>query len=292
MEKLVFWDKGGMVESIGSMDEIEGMMDCKTAYRFLRGICYDQRKYKQLSKAIIKMMDEENLCIRDTPLSVARKLDITDTHLPVPEDIFLFIEKAYLDGHKYLKDRLCPFLLGMLYSDERYKHIDYPKAAKWFLAGAEAGEGKAEAMLGKCHLLGWGVPKNHELAFQYLAKWALICEDTEAMYLLGDMFYEGLYVQKDPVQAYELYQKAWRAQDEDVDMAGVQALLRLADYKLDCIGEKEDCHYALACYQRAESDSYDYMLSHPKEAAECILHAKEGQNKARRKLKKLISKLL
>ena len=68
--------------------------------------------------------------------------------------------------------------------------------------------------------------------------------------------------------------------------------MRMADYKLDRMGEEEDCHYALSCYQRAESDSYDYMLSHPKEAEECILRAKEGQKKARRKLKKLISMLV
>lgn len=46
MEKLVFWDKGGMLETIGAMDEIEGMVDYKTTYRFLRGVCYNRKKYK------------------------------------------------------------------------------------------------------------------------------------------------------------------------------------------------------------------------------------------------------
>lgn len=293
MEKLTFWDEGGKVETIGSMDEIEGMMDTETAYRVLLGSCYSGVKYKELSKTIAELKDEKHHEIKCSPVEAAMKMDGADQNLPVPEDIFCFMEKAYMDGIDVIGDRRCFFLLGRLYSSERYGHIDYPKAAKWFAAGAQAGDGKSEAMLGKCHLLGWGVPKNYELAFQHLAKWALISgENTEAMYLLGDMFYEGLYVQQDLVQAYELYQKAWKADKAGYCIAGVQTLLRLADYELDSIGEKEACHYALACYQRAESDSYDYMLSHPKEATECILRAKEGQKAARRKLKKLISKLV
>ena len=234
MEKLVFWDKGGMVETIGSVDEIEGMMDCATAYRFLRGVCYDRKKYKWLSKTIEKIMDEESLCIREAPLEVARRLDNTDSYLPLPEDIFLFVEKAYLDGQEYLNDRRCAFLLGNLYSNERYGHIDYPKAAKWFAISAKAGDGEAEAMLGKCQLLGLGVPRNYEKAFQALVKWALISDNkSEALYLLGDMYYEGLYVEEDKVQAYELYQEAWNAEETDYSRAGAQALLRIADYQLN-----------------------------------------------------------
>ena len=285
MEKLVFWDKGGMVETLGSVDEIEGMMDCETAYRFLRGVCYDHKKYKKLSKTIEKMMDNECLCIRETPLEVAQRLDNADSHLPVLEDIFMFVEKVYLDGHEYLKDRRCAFLLGNLYSNERYGHINYPKAAKWFSIGAEAGDGEAEAMLGKCQLLGLGVPKNYEKAFQSLVKWALISnENAEALYLLGDMYYEGLYVEEDKIQAYELYQEAWNAVQADYSRTGAQALLRIADYRLNQIGDKENCKFALNNYLRAEAGLYDYLLSHPIEARAGILKAQEGQRKAREAL--------
>lgn len=287
MEKLVFWDKGGMVETIGSMNEIEGMMDCETAYRFLRGVCYDRKKYKRLSKVITKMMDEEKLCIRDTPLKVARELESANACLPVPEDIFHFIEKAYLDGYEYVKDRRCAFLLGNLYSNECYGHIDYPKAAKWFAIGAKAGDGEAEAMLGKCQLLGLGVPRNYEKAFQALVKWALISDNkAEALYMLGDMYYEELYVEEDKVQAYELYQEAWNAEETDYSRAGAQALLRIADYQLNQIGDKENCKFALNNYLRAEAGLYDYLLSHPIEARAGINKAQEGQCKARQAIEK------
>lgn len=292
MEKLKFWDAGGEVETIGSMDEIEGMMDLQTAYRVLLGCCYNHVKYKKLSKTISEIMDIKQHSIKCPPLEAAIKMDEADKALPIPEDIFCFLEKAYLDGIEVLGDKRCLFWLGRLYSQERYGHIDYPKAVKWFAAGAQAGDGKAEAMLGKFHLLGWGVRQNYELAFQYLTKWALISEkNAEEMYLLGDMFYEGCYVRKDPVQAYELYQKAWETEEAKFCIAGVQALLRLAEYELDCIGTKEACHQALACFQRAESDSYDYLLSHPQEAAICIRRAQEGQKRARRKLKKQLEQL-
>lgn len=189
MEKLEFWDEGENVETIGSMDEIEGMMDTKTAYRALLGCCYNRAKYKGLSKTIAELKDEKHYEIKCSPLEAAMKMDRADQKLPVPEDIFCFLEKAYTDGFEVIGDRRCAFLLGKLYSSERYGHIDYPKAAKWFAAGAQVGDGEAEAMLGKCYLFGWGVPKNYEEAFQHLTKWALISnENAEALYLLGDMF--------------------------------------------------------------------------------------------------------
>ena len=291
MEKLAFWDAGGRFETVGSMDEIQGMMDNTDAYRVLWGCIYDPRSYQELGETIGKMLDEKTHSINCSPLEAAMRIDAAEKDLPIPEDIFCFLEKAYLDGVEQIKDDRCMFLLGRLYSQERYGHIDYQKAAKWFAAGAEAGDGRAEQALGKLYLLGLGVPQDYPRAYQYLTKWALINEDhAEALYLLGEMFRQGLYVEKDLVQAYELYQKSWEAEDACDCIAGVKALLRLADYKVDHIGEKQSCHHALVCYQRAESECYDYLLSHPQEAALCLERARSGQVKARKKLKKFFSK--
>ena len=293
MEKLIFWEDSKMIETIGSMDEIQGMMDCQTAYRLLRGCCYSHTKYKNLSKKISEIMDHQKCCIPCTPFQAAIMMDQCDKALPVPADIFCFMEKAYQDAYALNTDPRAPFLLGRLYSEERYGHVDYAKAAMYFTEGAKDGDGKAEAMLGKCYLLGWGMPENYELAFQYLTKWALISEEnTEALYLLGDMFYEGLYVHKDQVQAYELYQRAWDAEDAQATIGGVQALLRIADYEMKQIGEIKNFRYALTCYQRAETECYQYMLSCPNEATDCMQRAQEGQRVARRKLKNALLKQL
>ena len=72
MEKLEFWDEGGNVETIGSMDEIEGMMDTKTAYRALLGCCYNRAKYKGLSKTIAELKDEKHYEIKCSPLEAAK----------------------------------------------------------------------------------------------------------------------------------------------------------------------------------------------------------------------------
>lgn len=291
MEKLTFWDAGGMFETIGSMDEIRGMMDPETAYRLLFGCCYDCKAHWELHTTIEKMMDEKTHSINCSPLEAAMRIDAAEKDLPIPEDIFCFLEKAYLDGVEQIKDDRCMFLLGRLYSQERYGHIDYQKAATWFAAAAEAGDGRAEQALGKLYLLGLGVPQDYPRAFQYLTKWALIDDyNAEALYLLGEMFRQGLYVEKDLVQAYELHQKSWEAEDACDCIAGVGALLRLADYKVDHIGEKQSCRHALVYYQRAESECYDYLLSHPQEAALCLERARSGQVKARKKLKKFFSK--
>ena len=140
-------------------------------------------------------------------------------------------------------------------------------------------------MLGKCQLLGLGVPRNYEKAFQTLAKWALIAkENAQALSLLGDMYYEGLYAEEDKVQAYELYRKAWQVDDVEDTPMSAQILLRLGDYRLNQIGDKEYCHFALICYQHAETCFYDHILSHPIEARAGIIKAQEGQRKAREAL--------
>ena len=293
MEKLTFMEGDKRIETFGNMDEIQGMMDCETAYRLLRGCCYRRTQYKNLSKKISEIMDHTQCSIGCTPLQAAMMMDQCDKTLPVPEDIFCFMEKAYKDAYELDIDRRAPFLLGRLYAEERYGHVDYSKAAEYFAEGAKDGDGIAEAMLGKCCLLGRGMPENYELAFQYLTKWALISdENTEALYLLGDMFCEGLYVRKDKVQAYELYHRAWDAEDAQLTIAGVQALLRIADYELKEIGEANSFQYALVHYQQAEAECYKYMLSYPNEAADCMQRAQEGQRAARRKLKSTISKRL
>lgn len=280
-----------ILEQLNGKDGTIWMMDHEIAYRVLQNACYSRGKYKETTAVIGRMMDHQNKCINIPPVEVARKLDDADAYLPVEEDIFLFLEKAYRDGYYQIRDDRCAFNLGKLYCEERYGHINYPKAAKWFLRGAKAGDGEAEAALGKCHLLGLGVPKNYEKAFHGLVKWALLDTDnTEALYLLGDMYLNGLYVEKDEVQAYVLYRKAWDRDNAQCCIAGAQALLRQADYLLMHMQEKEDCHLALVKYQRAESDFYDYLLSHPLEAQEGLRRAKAGVELARQKLEAEIHK--
>lgn len=289
MEKHIFWIGDKQVESIGSMDEIEGMMECETAYRVLLGASYSRKRYPQISRICSDIMDDSTCRISCSPLSAANKFDAADADQPVPEDIFRFMEKAYLDGYALTDPRWCAFQLGRLYSEERYNHIHDEEAFRWFSRSAEAGSGEAEAKQGKCYLLGRGVERDYEKAFQALAKWAFICdENTEALCLLGDMYRYGLYVAQDTVQAYSMYNRGWQGDYSDSCIAGAQIKLRIAEYRMNKIGKKKDLRMALTLYQQAESEFYDYLLSHPREAKAGIDYAKAGQRKARRKLKKAI----
>lgn len=288
MENLTFWNDGGMVQSIGSIEEIRGHMDEHLAYRVLLGVCYRRDEYDETNGVCYEIMDEKHHRIRCTPLEAADKLDRADVHLPMQEDIFRFVEKAYRDHFALTEDRWSAFRLGCLYSQERYGHIDYPKAAKFFTVSADAGAGEAEAMLGKLYLLGLGVPKNYEKAFHYLTKWALLeTENTEALCLLGDMYRLGLYVEKDMEQAREIYCRAWH-RDAGERIVSPQLCLRLAEYEMIEEGKPADPQWALRYYQRAECDFYTYLRSHPREAGDGLRQARAGQEAARQKLEAAI----
>ena len=289
MVKQRFFVGKHVVESIGSMEEIEGMMDYEIAYRVLLGACYPRTEYKEISAVCSEIMDSDEPRISCTPLEAADRLNKASPDLPLPEDIFLFLEKAYLDGYALLKSRGTAFQLGRLYSEERYNHIDDPKAAFWFERSAEAGSGEAEFRLGKCCLLGRGVPRDYEKAFHRIVKWALMeDQNTEALYLLGDMYRDGLYVAKDKFLANDLYLRALNLRDYDSGIAFAQVQLRVADFYMNEIGGKYGYGSALALYQEAECGFFSYLRSHPQEAQAGIVAARAGQTRARKKYKKAL----
>lgn len=292
MEKLRFWEGAELIESIASMDEIKGMMCPDDAYRVLLGVCVPAQAYSETSKIRSEIMDSGEHSILCTPLEAADRLIAADAHLPMQEDVFLFVEKAYLDGYANIDPRWCAFQLGRLYSEERYGHIDDSEAFLWFERSSKWNMGIADGMLGKCYLLGRGTPQNYEKAYKLLTKYALFdTEWAEPLLLLGHMYRDGLYVEKDEVQALDLYREIVRHREFQDQIAYPQALVGVADYQMDRIGDRESVHLALSYYQQAECEFYDYLLSHPTQAQSGIDYAKRRQNRCRQKLMNAIDKV-
>ena len=60
-------------------------------------------------------------------------------------------------------------------------------------------------MAGECFLLGRGTEENYMNAFYMLLPNALIAEDAKSLYLLGDMYFYGYYVEQDVGVACDIY---------------------------------------------------------------------------------------
>ena len=55
-----------------------------------------------------------------------------DIHHLMDDDIFYFIDKALRDAYYQLQDPMASYELGCLYYYERYNHVNYKKAFKYF----------------------------------------------------------------------------------------------------------------------------------------------------------------
>ena len=95
-------------------------------------------------------------------------------------------------GYDFLfgKWELRKFRDGSFYNED----LDYDKAAYWFLRAAEQGHGRAQAYLGRCFELGYGVVKNMEEAIRWYRLSTVEGDDKGELHL-GDCFRDGYSVQ-------------------------------------------------------------------------------------------------
>ena len=275
-----------MEREFEKLSEIEPFMDHEESYHILKNVQIALSEYIETWRVIQALIDDKNQCIKVPPLDAARNLDKVDTHLPMPDSIFRFVEKAYRDGYYQINKHRCAFYLGRLYSEERYGHVDFEKATAWFARGAKALDGEAEAKLGKCYYLGLGLPVDYKKAFHYLVKWALIegRRSAEAMYLLGDMYFHGHYVEKDEVQAYDLYRRAEELLYDENNAFAAEIYLRIADYNLNQICTEESCYTALKYYQYSEISSYERRKKWYKDIAVLLDKAVAGESLTRKRI--------
>lgn len=262
----------------------ELFMDHKEAYDVLQKMSYPLALYQETREIVSSVMDSENRCVTIPPVQVANRLIDADAHLPMPPAVFEFVEKAYLDAYNVIDSRYA-HRLGCLYFYERYGHVNYKIAVAWFRLGAKANVGESDVKLGYCYYYGLGVRRDYEKAYHHLVKATLGIDSSEATYLLGDMYYDGKFVQKDEVMAYELYQ---RAANECPKMVAGDVFVRLGNYRLYKIGTEDAVREALEDFQIAE---YYYLYQMKQQCSgveKGLAAAQEGQRAAREKLIEMI----
>ncbi|SHH13006.1 TPR repeat [Butyrivibrio fibrisolvens DSM 3071] len=98
--------------------------------------------------------------------------------------------------------------LGTLYYEGRYVRQDYQKAFELYKIAADAGEPRAISNLGYCYYYGRHQEVDYAKAYEYFLKGALLFDDANCLFKLGDMYLQGYHVEKNERYAYLMYERA------------------------------------------------------------------------------------
>lgn len=186
--------------------EIVPFMELEECYFRLKNALYPFAKCLETMRIIREYCDDERKTITIPPKELARKLMEADKKQIMSEDIFYFVERALRDAYYQIGDDYASYDLGCLYYYERFNHVNYKKAFKYFMK--EPNIENSTTMAGVCFFYGQGCEQNYEKAYFLLVKSALLGHSAIGLYLLGDMYLNGYYVKKDRPQGFELYTKA------------------------------------------------------------------------------------
>lgn len=261
--------------------EIEPFMDLHKSFLRLVNALYPRAKCIETAMIIEKYCDEEPQQVTIPPKKIARELMKADIHQLMSDDIFYFIDKALRDAYYQIDEPYASYELGCLYYYERFNHINYDKAFKYF--NKEESIGESNTMLGVCYFYGQGCKQNYELAYHNLVKSALSGKSAQALYLLGDMYLNGYYVKNDRLEANELYEKAMEVSQEVETSIFVAAEIfyrRGNDY-ISRNNTMEELKEALIAYNLAETIYIEAILEANPSVKEQLYTCRLKQNEVK-----------
>lgn len=156
--------------------------------------------------------------------------------------------------------------LGTFYYNGQFVERDYNKAFVLYKMAADAGEIRAICNCGYCFYYGRHQEVDYAEAFKFFSLGALLFNDANCLYKLGDMFLNGYAAEKNEKYAFRLYERALkRCQEEDDDgVCTADAQFRVGKCLLKGIGVKVDIEEAhvlltfalLNFYKRRKTDSF------------------------------------
>lgn len=100
--------------------------------------------------------------------------------------------------------------LGTMYYNGRVVEQDFKKAAHYYKIAADAGISTALCNLGYCFYYGRHQDVDYTKAYEYFLKGALLHNNINCLYKLGDMYLNGYGVEQNETYAFILYARAWR----------------------------------------------------------------------------------
>ena len=157
--------------------------------------------------------------------------------------------------------------LGALYYTGNIVEQNYKKAYELYKIAADAGILRAICNCGYCFYYSRHQEIDYAKAYEYFSLGALLHNDANCLYKLGDMYLNGYFVTKNENYAFILYQRAlYCAQENDKDNGYciADAQMRVGKCRLYGIGtykDVEEAHTLLSLalinfYKRREAEPY------------------------------------
>lgn len=184
----------------------------------------------------------------------------SDKKYPLEPNVAKLIEEILLDEIKVNNhNAMCD--LGALYYNGRLNGVkNYEKAVYYYEMAAKFGNRQAQENLGYCYYHGRLGTPDYKKAYHYFVKGALDSHMV-SLYKIGDMYKNGLYVEKDEKEAYFIYKHCSEMLDEFQERDfGADIYIRLADCYCNGVGTEKNLILALEFYQKAERFYYPRIL--------------------------------
>ncbi len=146
--------------------------------------------------------------------------------------------------------------IGALYYSGLSVPQDYAKAMEYYEQSARMGNLRALGNLGYCYYYGRSIPQDYAKAYHYFVLGVLLGNDPNCLYKLGDMYLNGYHVAANEDYAFQLYQRAWGANEGYGDFFTPDICFRLGKCYLQGIGTKCDKDEAHSYLSRALDGFY------------------------------------
>lgn len=156
--------------------------------------------------------------------------------------------------------------LGTFYYNGHLVEQDFKKAYELYKTAADAGVLSAICNCGYCFYYGRHQETDYKKAYEYFSLGALLHDDANCLYKLGDMYFNGYGTDKNEYYAFILYQRALQRSVESDDDAEciADAQFRLGKCYLYGIGTYKDTEKAhdllslalINFYKRRKTDNF------------------------------------
>lgn len=156
--------------------------------------------------------------------------------------------------------------LGALYYTGNIVEQNYKKAYELYKIAADAGILRAICNCGYCFYYGRHQDIDYAKAYEYFSLGALLHNDANCLYKLGDMYLNGYFVMKNENYAFILYQRALHcAQENDENSSCISgAQMRVGKCRLYGTGTYKNAEEAytllslalITFYKRRKAEPY------------------------------------
>ena len=155
--------------------------------------------------------------------------------------------------------------LGNMYYNGSVIGRDYREAARLYEIAAAAGEVRALCNLGYCWYYGRHAPADYAKAYHYYHLGALLYDDPNCLYKLGDMYRDGKFVPANREYTARLYFRALEActREDAADFCRPDILMRVGRVMMESATGSEDVKRALDCFFQALSGFYERRKGDP-----------------------------